>query len=56
MKQKAVEHSSVYFFKPVKVYRAEYKASDGVHCTEQDYPMLVALRKALSWFINTVNK
>ena len=56
MKQKAVEHSSVYFFKPVKVYRAEYEASDGVHCTEQDYPMLVALRKALSWFINTVNK
>jgi lysophospholipase L1-like esterase len=57
MKQKAVEHSSVYFFKPVKVCRVEYKASDGVHFMEQGYrAMFVALRKSLSWLINTVNK
>ena len=57
MKNKAVEHYSVYYFKPINVYRREYEAADGVHFTEDGYrAFLVALRKALSWFINTVNK
>lgn len=31
MKDKAVCNNSVYYFKPVNVYRKEYEASDGVH-------------------------
>jgi lysophospholipase L1-like esterase len=57
MKNKAVAHYAVHYFKPTSVYRDEYEALDGVHFTEEGYrAFLVALRKALSWVINKVNK
>jgi hypothetical protein len=54
---KALQHRCVYFFKPTNVYRREYEDLDGVHFTDDDYrPYLVALGKALSWFINRISK
>lgn len=57
LKDRVVQHSYIHYFKPINVYRDEYEASDGVHFTEEGYrAFLVALRKALSWFINKINK
>ena len=57
LKSKAVNNNSIFYFKPVNVYRPEYEDSDGVHFTEESYlAFLVALRKALCWFINTISK
>ena len=35
MKNKAVAHYAVHYFKPTNVYRGEYEALDGVHFTEE---------------------
>ena len=55
LKNKSVQHYFVDFFKPINVYRTEYEDWDGVHFTKEGYrAFLVALRKALSWFINKI--
>jgi hypothetical protein len=51
---KAIQHCCLSFLKATNVYRREYKDLDGVHFTGDGY--LVALGKALGWFINRISK
>ena len=56
-KRKSSQYNFVYFFKPINVYRPDHEAADGVHFNETGYlAFFVALRKALSWFINKIKK
>lgn len=56
-KNMASKYYFVYHFHPVNIYHSAHEHSDGVHFTEEGYlALLVAFRKALSWFINEIKK